>query len=65
MSNNGEYASKYIKRDVYKTCPICFGLSVLERENGAVVDCPNRKCMSGYIKEEILVETENQDSLFN
>lgn len=60
---NGKYAQKYIKKSVYKTCSICFGLGVLEIQGGSVVDCPNRLCERGYVKEEILVETD-QDSLF-
>lgn len=63
--SNGECVAKYIKKSVYKTCGSCFGLGCIETSRGDVIDCKNPKCENGYVKDEILIETENQDSLFH
>lgn len=33
----------------YKACHVCHGMGGIERPNGDVVDCPNKKCSSGMI----------------
>lgn len=32
-----------------KACHICHGMGGIEKGNGDVIDCPNRKCENGFV----------------
>ena len=37
------------ERPKYKACHICHGMGGIERPNGDISDCPNRKCSNGMV----------------
>ena len=54
MKNKGkkEVSKEKEKTPETKTCPVCYGMGVLEKTNGDTFDCPNRSCKNGYIKNK-------------
>ena len=41
-------------------CHICHGMGGIERPNGDVVDCPNRKCESGFVQVNANVQAPSK-----